>query len=267
MLIDSHTHLESYHRKGELDTVLNECAEAGVGELITVGTSQADWALYEELVGKHPGRIHYTVGLHPCEVEDDWEGQVMQLAAYFGEKPRPVALGEIGLDHFHLPKFPDEAAEVQARQREAFVAQLELAHQLDCPVVVHSRGACEACIEVIDASPVRWERVVFHCWSEGPDLLAAINERGGWGSFTGVLTFKNAAEVRAACAAQGLDRVMLETDAPYLAPMPHRGKPNRPAFVTHTAAVAAEVLGVSSEELTARASANTRAFFGLPAEG
>jgi len=131
-------------------------------------------------------------------------------------------------------------------------------------VVIHSRGAFAECMEMIDASGVDWTRVVFHCFTEGAAEMAELTRRGGFGSLTGILTYKSAENVRAAARAQGLARFMLETDAPYLTPMPHRGKPNEPGFVRHTAEYAASaVFGVSYEELARVSSENARTFFGL----
>ena len=180
----------------------------------------------------------------------------------------PVALGECGLDRYHLPKDDAAAAgRIFGWQQEAFRSQLALARRLDVPVVVHSRGAFRECVELIDASGVAWERVVFHCFVEGEAEMRALMERGGYGSFTGVLTYKSAEIVRAAARVQGLDRFMVETDAPYLTPMPHRGKPNEPAYVRHTAEFAAQLFGVSPEELAARTTATARRFFRLTPEG
>jgi len=178
--------------------------------------------------------------------------------------PKPVALGEIGLDRFHLPKEAGEAEKIFGWQRAAFRAGLEIARRLGCPVVIHSRGAFRDCVELIDASGIDWTKVVFHCFAEGEAEMAELTRRGGWGSFTGILTYKNAENVRAAARAQGLSRLMLETDAPYLTPMPHRGKPNEPAFVRHTAEfAAANIFDVSYEELAATTTANARRFFGI----
>ena len=185
-------------------------------------------------------------------------------AFWSGDRARPVALGECGLDRFHLPK--DDAAragKIFARQRAAFAAQLLIAKRLGCPLVVHSRGAFAECVEMIDASGVRWERVVFHCFTEGEAEMAELTRRGGRGSFTGVATYKNAETVRAALVAQGIERLMLETDAPYLTPVPHRGKANEPAFLRFTAEAAAQALGVSQAELSARTTENARTFFGI----
>jgi len=264
-LIDTHTHLESFARKGELAGALARARAAGVETMITIGTSPDDWELYRGLAREHGGLVRYSVGLHPCSVDAQWESALAQVEGFWrGAEPRPVALGEIGLDRFHLPKELKEAEKIFGWQRAAFAEGLALAKRLGCPVVVHSRGAFRECVEMIDASGVDWARVVFHCFTEGEAEMAELMRHGGCGSFTGVLTYKNAEAVRAAAKAQGLARFMVETDAPYLTPMPHRGKPNEPAFVRHTAEFAASgVFGVGYEELAAVTTANARKFFGL----
>ena len=279
-LVDTHTHLESFVRRGLLPDTLAGAKAAGVDAMITIGTAPEDWNLYRDLAREHPGVVHYAVGLHPCSVDGEWEKAVAQIEDFWGGAQassltsenagrmpallRPVALGECGLDRFHLPKDPVEAEKLLAWQRAAFQAQLGIAKRLRCPVVVHSRGAFRECVEMIDASGMDWNRVVFHCFTEGQADIVELMARGGHGSFTGILTYKNATAVRAAARAQGVERFMVETDAPYLTPLPHRGKPNEPAFVRHTAEfAAAEIFGVSYEELAAATTATARRFFGL----
>jgi len=263
-LIDTHTHLDSFARKGELPAILERAREAGLEEMISIGTNTDDWSLYRELALAHPKVVHYAVGLHPCCVDQDWNEQVKQLAGFWGsEAPRPVALGEMGLDRFHLSKDPAEAERVFAWQKAAFDEQLGLAKRLGCPVVIHSRGAFKECVAMIDAAGVDWRKVVFHCFTEGPLEIAELMRRAGYGSFTGVITYKNADNVRAAALAQGLDRLMIETDAPYLTPMPNRGKPNEPAYLRHTAEFCAGVFGVNHAQLATVTTANARRFFGI----
>lgn len=293
-LIDTHTHLESFARKEALVPTLQRAREAGVDRMITIGTSPDDWSLYREIAEGHRGYVEFTVGLHPCSVDAGWESAVRQIEAFWGspivgaasrrdpdesrhkaaptaQAPEPgslgatpVALGECGLDRFHLPKDTVKADEIFAWQRAAFEAQLAIAKRLGCPVVVHSRGAFRECVDMIDAIGVDWTRVVFHCFTEGEAEMSELTRRGGFGSFTGILTYKSAENVRTAAKAQGLARFMVETDAPYLTPMPHRGKPNEPAFIRHTAEFAAkEVFGVPYEELAAISTANAKRFYGL----
>lgn len=264
-LIDSHTHLDSFHRRGELDATLARAQAADVDAFVTVGTASDDWTVYRGLAEQHPGVVYYTAGLHPCSVDETWETELAQLPAFWRDGGlRPVALGECGLDRFHLPKKDETRAEqLMAWQKAAFAAQLQLAQEVAAPVVVHSRGAFAECVELIDASGIDWGRVVFHCFAEGPAEMTVLRERGGWGSFTGILTYKNAESVREAANVQGIERLMLETDAPYLTPMPHRGKPNEPGYVRHTADYAAEMFGVEYERLAEITTANARGFYGL----
>jgi TatD DNase family protein len=280
-LIDTHTHLDSFARRGELPAILQRAAEAGLEAMVTIGTDTDDWTLYRKIAGEHAGQVHYTVGLHPCSVGEDWAERVGQLEGFWGgtglptrevgntgqetrATTNPVALGETGLDRFHLPKDnPAEAAKILGWQKAAFAAQLTLGKRLGCPLVVHSRGAFAECVAIIDASGFDWSRVVFHCFTEGPAEMAELTKRGGYGSFTGVITYKNADTVRAAALAQGLDRLMIETDAPYLTPMPHRGKPNEPAYLRHTAEFCAELFGVSRERFAEVTTANAKRFFGI----
>ena len=269
-LIDTHAHLDSYARQGTLEDVLARARSRGVEAIIAIGTGVDDWSFNRDQARAHPQAVYYTVGLHPCAVDAGWEAVVAQIEGFWksGTAPGgiergilPVALGECGLDRFHLPKDTAEAERIFSWQEAAFAAQLAVARRLGCPVVVHSRGAFSACIEIIEASGVDWSRIVFHCFSEGPDEIRKLNRRGARGSFTGIVTYKNAENVRAAVRAQGIDRLMVETDAPYLAPVPHRGKTNEPAFVRHTAEFAAGLFGIPVEELEERTTRNARAFF------
>lgn len=263
-LIDTHTHLETFARQGTLPGALARAREAGVEAMITIGTGPDDWELYREIAREHSGLVRFTVGLHPCAVDEGWTAAVGQIEDFWREG-RPVALGECGLDRFHLPKNDEVAAEkIFGWQRNAFAAQLEMAKRLGCPLVIHSRGAFQECVQMIDASGVDWTKVVFHCFTEGEAEMTELTRRGGFGSFTGIITYKSAGNIRAAARAQGLGRLMLETDAPYLTPMPHRGKPNEPAFVRHTAEFCAtEVFGVGYEQLAEVTTANARRFFSI----
>jgi TatD DNase family protein len=264
-LVDTHTHLDSVAKSGGLPGLVLRARDAGVGWMIAVGTAPDDWDLYRDLSRENPGCIRHTIGLHPCSVEDDWESAVSAMARHWeeGADGAPVALGECGLDRFHLPKEPGAAARVFEMQKAAFEAQLSLARRLGCAVVIHSRGAFRECVETLDTSGVDWNRVVFHCFSEGEAEILELARRGGRGSFTGILTYKNADAVRSAARAQGLDRLMIETDAPFLAPAPHRGKPNEPAYLRHTAEYAATLFGVTVDELADATTATARAFYGF----
>ncbi len=262
-IIDTHTHLDRFYHNGILDNVLDAAVNAGVGRMITVGTDLEDWDLYGELAQTYRGKIDYTIGIHPCSVDENWELASRKIADFWARENVPVALGEIGLDRFHLPKDESEAERRFNLQLAAFRAQLEISKKLGVPVVVHSRGAFEECVEVIDDSGIDWTQVVFHCFSEGPGEMKQLMDRGGFGSFTGIITFKNAESIRDAAKLQGLGRLMIETDAPYLAPMPHRGKPNEPAYLRHTADYCAGVFGTSPSTFAAVTTENAFSFYGL----
>ena len=262
-LIDTHTHLESFAEQGELDATLVRARAAGLEAMVTIGTSSEDWSSYRDIATAHPGYVYYTAGLHPCSVDANWADEIARLPVYWAGEVKPVALGECGLDRFHLPKDSAKADELFAQQSAAFAAQLTLTKSLNCPLVVHSRGAFAECVAMIDASYVDWSRVVFHCFVEGTDEITELIKRGGCGSFTGVITYKNAETVRQAAKLQGLDRLIVETDAPYLTPVPHRGKPNEPAYVRHTAEFCAELFGVEYDKLAEVTTRNAKVLYGL----
>jgi TatD DNase family protein len=264
-LVDTHTHLDAAARGGVLPDLVRRARSADVLWMIAVGTAPDDWGLYRDIARGNRDCIRYTVGIHPCSVDGGWQEAASAIEGYWagGAVEAPVALGECGLDRFHLPKDPAEASRVFGLQKAAFDAQLAMARRLGCPLVIHSRGAFRECVDAIDASGVDWKRVVFHCFSEGEAEVIELAARGGRASFTGILTYKNADAVRAAAKAQGLGRLMIETDAPFLAPVPHRGKPNEPAYLRHTAEYAASMFGVSVDELAAATTATARAFYGF----
>jgi TatD DNase family protein len=264
-LVDSHTHLDSAAKSGTLPDLVARAKAAGVDWMVAIGTAPDDWDVNRDLMRAHRDCVRHTVGIHPCSVDEAWEAAAAAIPGHWegAAGDLPVALGECGLDRFHLPKEPAAAARIFCLQQAAFEAQLSMARGFGCPVVVHSRGAFRECVEMIDRSGVDWNRVVFHCFSEGEAEIRELAGRGGRGSFTGILTYKNADAVRAAAKAQGLERLMIETDAPYLAPTPHRGKPNESAYLRLIAEYAATMFGIGLDEFAAATTATARAFFGF----
>lgn len=263
MLIDSHCHLDTFTGSGELEAVLNRAEIAGVCRFVCAGTDISDWDTYKKMAEDFPGKIVYAVGLHPGNIEADWEAQLERLPQYFRSGVAPVAVGEIGLDEHYMPEDVDAAARIRRLQKIVFERQLALAKSENLPVIVHAREAFSATVELIDRSGIDWRKVVFHCFAENADAVRILNERGGRASFTGTITYKSAERVREAALAQGLDRLMLETDCPYLAPGKLRGKRNEPAFMVKTAEYVAGLFGVAREEIEARSYANTCEFFGI----
>ena len=225
--LDSHCHLPA----GTADELVAEAAAAGVSTMVTVGCDRASSLEALEVAGRVP-RVHATVGLHPHEARHG----VDTIRDLFGGPVQPVAVGECGLD-YHYDHSPRDA------QREAFAAQIALAHELDLPLVIHTREAWADTFDILDAEGVPG-RTIFHCFTGGPDEARRCLDRGALLSFSGIVTFKGAPEVRDAAALTPLDRTLVETDSPYLAPVPHRGKRNRPAWVTHVGARLAELHGL-----------------------
>lgn len=260
-LIDTHCHLDRYYNEGRLEEVVQEANKAGVSRLIAVGTTMNDWQLYERLATVYPKTIYYTVGLHPCYVKEDYEDHLVQLMPYFAQKTPPLALGEIGLDFFHLPEEKLEREKIIQLQYKAFQKQLAFGLQLDCPIVIHSRKAFYECVEMIEKSGVDWGKIVFHCFPEGKNEVKILNAKGARASFTGLITFKNAPLPKEALIAQGIDKLMIETDAPYLAPTPYRGQENRPAYLKNIAIESAALLNLEVNSFCKKVKENTEKFF------
>lgn len=261
--IDSHCHLDDYLNKGVLLDVMNRAREAGVHQMIAIGTDLKDWEINHKLASEHTNSIAYTVGLHPCYVTENWKKAVDQLEAYFSRSILPVALGEIGLDYFHLPKDPETAGVLKAHQQSAFEIQLEIAKRQNCPIVIHSRDAFDDTLSIIDASGVDWSKVVVHCFSYSAEQIKLLVRRRGRASFTGIITYKNAPNVQKALIEQGIGTLMIETDSPYLTPEPHRGKKNEPAYVANIGLRCAELFEMEPEVVAQQLAENTREFFGL----
>ena len=175
-----------------------------------------------------------------------------------------MAIGEIGLDYYRPPADAAEFEAMKARQAEIFVRQLELSNSFpDAKICVHARESLSDCIRLISEAGVDFSRIVFHCYSGTAEELAKINELGGRGSFTGIITYKNAGQMREAMLAQGIGRLMLETDCPYLAPVPLRGSVNEPSNIPVILRAAAEIFGVDEKYIADAAYENSVEFFGL----
>lgn len=255
-MIDSHTHLFLCERPE--DEVVSAAVEAGVGRMLNVGLDAESNALAIAAAGRHES-VFATAGCHPTEAAgfDDVRAEEIARLAAGNEKVR--AIGETGIDYYR------ETAS-RAEQRRAFEAQIDIARERDLPIVIHARdpdgetGAVDDVFEILDA---RGEgvRVILHCFAAPWRTRDAI-ERGWYCSFSGVVTYPSADDLREAAEQLPDELVLVETDAPYLAPQPIRGKPNEPAHVVSTAEVVADVRGVSYEELERVVEANARALFG-----
>lgn len=226
-LFDSHCHVHDERMPGGVDGAVEAALAAGVTTMVTVGCDRATSRAAIDVAERHAD-VWATVGLHPHEAV-----HTVDTIADLFDHPKVVAVGEAGFDFYyeHSPR---------AEQADAFAAQIRLAHELELPLIIHTRDAWDETFEVLDAEGTP-ERTIFHCFTGGPAEATACLERGAYVSFSGIVTFKSAADVQAAAAIVPLDRMLVETDAPYLAPVPHRGRPNQPAWVAHTAQFIADL--------------------------
>ena len=233
-----------------MEELLAEARAAGVERVVTIGTGRDSSERAVALAERHPG-VFAAIGVHPHDADafgpadEDW---IRGLAAH----PRVVAIGECGLDHYR-----DHAA--PAAQRRAFVAQIAIAREVGLPLVIHTRDATDETLDVLGEHAAGIP-VVLHCFSL-TDRVELVQERGYFASFAGPLTYKGADDLRAAAAALPEDRLLVETDSPYLAPVPRRGRPNRPANVAHTLAALAAVRGRDVAAMDAVTTANAEAAF------
>lgn len=254
---DSHCHLDTPEIFQDLDGVLARAKSAGVTKMCSIGvgegTSRAKISL--SLAKKYPGEVFSTVGVHPHDAASMTEEDFSEIVGLLQEKEM-VAVGEIGLDYFydHSPK---------EKQREVFARFLALARQVKKPVTIHTRDADEDTLSILRAHKAEEIGGVIHCFSHSYDFGKAALDLGFYLSIPGVVTFKKSEELRETVKKLPLDRLMIETDTPYLAPVPKRGKTNEPSFVTYTARCVAELLGVRLEEVAEATTRNACALYGV----
>ena len=244
---DNHCHLPS--DLDEARVVVDEARAAGVERLVDVGTDVASSQAAAGRAAALDG-VWATAGVHPHDAAGGLDGLVDVL-----DRPGVVAVGECGLD-YHYDHSP------RPEQRAAFALQVALAHDRGLPLVIHTREAWDDTFAILDDVGVP-ERTVMHCFTGGPEEAEAALDRGALLSFSGIVTFKTADELRAAAVRCPLDRLMVETDSPYLAPVPHRGRPNRPALLVHVGQGVAAAKGVSVEAVAEATWANAECFYGL----
>jgi len=248
MLVDSHCHLDFPDLSAELDAIIVRARSAGVGRIVTISTRVKRHAQVLAIAEKFP-EVFCSIGTHPhyADEERDIDAQVLVDLA---KHPKIVAIGEAGLDYFRNNS-PHNAQAASFRQHIAAARETRL------PLVIHSRD-CDADMAQIlrEESGKGAFPAVLHCFTGSRDLAFAAIDLGHYVSFTGILTFKNSDALREVAAALPADRIMVETDAPYLAPLPYRGKRNEPAYVAEIAKVLADTRGVSADEITRRTTEN-----------
>ena len=260
---DTHAHLDYPDYAGDFEEMLERALAAGITKMISIGTDLESSARAISLADKYPP-IYAAVGWHPSnalEAPADIRSELRRL----GKHHKVVALGETGLDYHHLPSekpesSPDADARYKEKQAQLFDQHLEVAAELGLNCVIHQRNALEDTLAQLEPHAAK-VRGVFHCFVDNADTQKRIDALGSLVSFTGIATFKNAQSVRDTIFATALDRFMLETDCPYLAPVPYRGKRCEPAYVRHIAETVASVKNCSLEALSQATCRTAHEFF------
>ncbi len=258
MLIDTPAHLDYKEYDPDRAEVIARAAEAGVTEIISIGTKLESSTRAVELAENFPN-IWATVGIHPCDVDNAPDDAVTHLRQ-LSKSRRVVAVGEIGLDYHYLPENPAEIEANKKRQAHFFRQQLELAVELGLNAVIHQRDSWDDTLAILKEFTGR-VRGVYHCFGGTLEQAREVIALGHLVSFTGIVTFKNARQVQATAQDIPADQFMVETDCPYLAPVPDRGKRCEPAHTRRVADHIAQLRGVPVEEIGARTTATARGFF------
>jgi len=253
-LIDSHAHIQGKEYAGEVDAVIGRAREAGVEQIIVVGGAgdMSSNTAAVALVESWPN-LYATVGMHPHDAKDVGEEELQQLKE-LAAHPKVIAVGETGLDYYYNHS-PWEV------QRRVFAQFIRLASETDLPLVVHERDAAREVAELLRGEGEGKIRGVIHCFTGDYAAACAYLDLGFYLSLTGIITFKNAEPLREVVRKMPLDRIFVETDSPYLTPVPHRGRRNEPAYVRFVAATIASVKGLNIEEVARVTTNNVRALF------
>jgi TatD DNase family protein len=257
MLVDSHCHLDFADFEPERDDIVQRALDAGVRRMVTISTRVKKFDTIRAIAEAYDS-VYCSVGTHPNNAHEELDITADDLVR-LSEHPKVVAIGEAGLD-YHYDYAPPEA------QRQGFLVHIEAARRTQLPLVIHARSADEDMAEILERETEKGAfPFILHCFSSGRALAEKGIALGGYVSFSGILTFKNSPEIREIATIVPRDRLLVETDAPFLAPLPHRGKRNEPSFVQHTAAVLAETIGVSNDEVARITSDNVfRLFSKMP---
>lgn len=253
MLVDSHCHLD-YFTEAEIGDILSRAAEAGVGQMVSIGVRMAQAPAVKALAERFP-QVWGTVGVHPQNVGEGPLPEVAEIVAA-ADHPRIIGIGESGLDYFY-DKAPREV------QQDGFRRHIRACQQTQLPLIIHARDADDDIAAILREEWAAGGAFPFllHCFSSGRQLAESAVEMGGYVSFSGILTFPKSAELRDIARDVPAERLLVETDSPYLAPVPFRGKRNEPSYVAHTARVLSEVRGMSPEALAELTTRNFHTLF------
>lgn len=253
-IIDSHCHLDSLDyetRHKNVDEVIENAKARGVHHFLSVCTTLGRFDAMKALTA-HRNDVSLSCGVHPLNVEDEPFNydKLLELA----QDPKVVAIGETGLDYHYTP-------ETKALQQSLFVQHIEAANKLNKPLIIHSRSAREDTMDMLEQNGAKKCGGVLHCFTEDWAMAKRALDIGFYISISGIITFRNAEELRDVVRKVPLDRLLVETDSPYLAPIPYRGKPNQPAYVRETCEYVATLKGVSTEELARITTENVQHLF------
>lgn len=254
VIIDSHAHLDYPQFADELPQIIARAGDAGVERVISIGVKLSTVDAPRR-IAENFDNVWFSVGVHPHEAANEVDACNLDAFLEHAHHPKCVAIGEAGLDYFydHAPR------ELQA---QSFRTQIQVARQLDLPIIVHARDADNDMADIIEDEMKKGAfRGVLHCFSSGAELARRATDVGFYVSFSGILTFNKSDELRAIAADIPADRLLVETDAPFLAPMPHRGKTNEPAYTAYTLAKLAEVRGQTINAMAAQTYDNTLRLF------
>ena len=253
-LIDTHAHLDYPHLYDQLDDVLQRADAAGVKQIISIGVKLSTSDKPKAIAEAHD-HIWCSVGIHPHEAANEPLSCDVEAITKAAMHPKVVAIGEAGLDYFY-----DNAP--RDRQAESLRAQITVARALDLPIIIHARDADEDMADILEDEYQKGAYSgVLHCFSSGIELAERALAIGFYVSFSGIVTFKSAQEIQQVAKTVPADRILVETDAPFLAPVPKRGQKNEPAFTAHTAEFLANLRGISLDELAAITTQNAKKLF------
>ncbi|WP_440993971.1 TatD family hydrolase [Cysteiniphilum litorale] len=255
MIIDSHCHLNYLQKKGQptLQEIVAEAKAKGVEKIISISTTLEDVEVIKAIALTFP-EVYYSVGVHPSEVEGVQPLKAQTIIDYI-DHDKCVAIGETGLDYYYNDQ------ETHSLQQQKFIAHIEAAKILKKPVIVHTRGAKEDTLAILKTHAIDQCGGVLHCFTEDWNMAKKALDMGMYISISGIVTFKNAQDVQTMAQKIPLDRLLIETDAPYLTPVPYRGKPNYPAYVYYVAEFLAKLRGENFEHFCQATKENTKRLF------
>lgn len=254
MLIDSHCHL-NHLKKTTTASAVSAAVEKGVKHMLSICVERSDIDALNIIVDTHP-EVCATLGIHPCDVHNHSLDDLEFISNLMTKKRSQfIGIGETGLDYYYTK-------EHEALQKTFFEHQIVLARKHACPLIVHSRSAPEDTVSMLKANP--HDKVIIHCFTESLSMAKDCLDLGAYISFSGIISFKNATELKEVVKYVPLDRMLVETDSPYLAPVPHRGHENQPAYVYYVAQAVAELKSTTIDEVASKTTHNFKTLFGWP---